>query len=162
MLDLLEEYKQARKGLKQMLGRLGDSLEDLEDKKQINSMIDSINFIIHWLETGRNPEQEKGAEIGKIYHVFYYEDMQIFPDIHEQLRENEGSGTLQLSEDQKKQLVKIFSELSNRERQCFIMFNVEGLSMQQIADVLGISKASVQTYVKRAQQKINKVLKRED
>ena len=43
---------------------------------------------------------------------------------------------------------------SNREKQCYLMHSVEGKSMQKIADELGITKTSVNQYIRRAREKI--------
>lgn len=156
MIDLLEQYIEARKELKKMLKKLGNSERDNEDKTQINSMIDDMTLAIDWMKTGCNPFG-KGADINKIYHIYYYEDMDILPDIYKELRKERD--TLHIPEKQQKQLTKIFNELSDRERQCYVLFKAEKMSMQQIALQLDISKASVQTYIKRAKEKIEKIIR---
>lgn len=48
----------------------------------------------------------------------------------------------------------LLDDLSKRERQCHQMYEDESLSMGKIASKLGLSKSSVQTYIKRAREKL--------
>jgi RNA polymerase sigma factor (sigma-70 family) len=44
--------------------------------------------------------------------------------------------------------------LSKREKEIFILAKIELLSYESIADLLGIKKSTVQTYLERAEKKI--------
>ena len=156
MLDLLKQYKQAKRELIEMLKGLGNSQQDKNDKTQINSMIDSVTHIIKWIETGRNPYFEQGIDASRIYHVHYYKDMDILPDIYTEMKKEREE--LDLTSEQRRALIKIFNLWSERERECFIMHVGEGKSMSEISNVLGISKASVQMYIRRAREKVEKVI----
>jgi len=149
---LLKEYKQGRKELKNMRNELTDSERDRLDKTQINSMIDSMTYSIDWMETGREPGNLRGVDKRDIYRIKQYSEMDIIPDITEQLRlEREP---LYLNQEQRQTLILLFRKLSDRERQCFIMYEAEQLSMQQIANRLGIKKSTVQQYIERAREKV--------
>ena len=149
---LLKEYKQGRKDLKNMRDELTDSERDRLDKTQINSMIDSMTYSIDWMETGREPGNLRGVDKRDIYRIKQYSEMDIIPDITEQLRlEREP---LYLNQEQRQTLILLFRKLSDRERQCFIMYEAEQLSMQQIANRLGIKKSTVQQYIERAREKV--------
>jgi len=78
--------------------------------------------------------------------------MDIIPDINEQLRGEREE--LYMSQEQRQSLLRLFRMLSARERQCYIMYEAEGLSMQQIGDKLGISKWTVRTHIDRARNKV--------
>lgn len=149
---LLKEYKQGRKDLKNMRDELTDSERDRLDKTQINSMIDSMTYSIDWMKTGREPGNLRGVDKRDIYRIKQYSEMDIIPDITEQLRlEREP---LYLNQEQRQALILLFRKLSDRERQCFIMYEAEQLSMQQIANRLGIKKSTVQQYIERAREKV--------
>ena len=60
-----------------------------------------------------------------------------------------------LTEEQKQKLVDIICALSDREQQCLLLHTAYGLSLGAIGKELGISKAAVQTLVRRAQKKIS-------
>ncbi|WP_068672291.1 sigma factor-like helix-turn-helix DNA-binding protein [Oceanobacillus sp. Castelsardo] len=151
--ELLGEYKEERRDL----GRMKNDLEPelFMDKKQINSMIDSMSFTIEWMETGRQPGLYRGIDKRNAYRLKQYEDMDIIPDINEELRKEREPFYLNAS--QKAKLINIFKSFSDRERQCYIMYEAENLSMKKIADRLGIKKRTVQQYIERAREKVEKV-----
>lgn len=47
----------------------------------------------------------------------------------------------------------LFDVWTDRERDCFLLYAAENKSMGEVAEALDISKASVQTYIKRAKEK---------
>lgn len=151
--ELLGEYKDGRRDLGEMKNDLNPEL--LEDKSHINSMIDSMTYSINWMETGRQPDSYRGIDRKNAYRAKQYEDMDIIPDITEQLREEREP--LYMSQEQRTTLLQLFRNFSNRERQCYIMYEAEGLSMQKIADRLDIKKRTVQQYIDRAREKVGKI-----
>jgi len=54
-------------------------------------------------------------------------------------------------------LVDLMNELSPKYRQIIWLYAVNKLTMQQIADILGISKQAVSTYIKRIRHRANKM-----
>ncbi|MEN0648902.1 sigma-70 family RNA polymerase sigma factor [Caldifermentibacillus hisashii] len=149
--DLLCEYREGKK----QLNRLKNSINQKdpvikEDIKIINSMAEDMDFVIEWLETGRQPGLRRGVDKRKAYQIKYLENMDLIPDISEQLEPK----PLYLSESQKRVLLNIFSSFSTRERQCYILYASQGLSMAEIAEELGIKKRTVQQYLERARKKI--------
>lgn len=159
MLDLLQEYKKSRKELIEMLKKLGNTERDKIDKSLIKSMIRDTSKIIEWLETGKNPYYRAGIDIRYIYHTKSfnenYHTLQSIPDILDQVKEEPPK----LTKEQKEIIIKLFLVLSERERDCFIMHAANGMSMQEIAEELGISKSTVQTHIERARQKAENVKK---
>lgn len=59
------------------------------------------------------------------------------------------------NQDIEDSLYDSLSLLSERERECYLMHYVNLMSFQKIADMLGISKGSVNCYIRRARAKIN-------
>jgi len=153
---LIEEYKEGRAGLREMHELLGDTEYDQEDKSQINSMVDSMTYSIDWMETGRQPDSYRGVDKRDIYRISQYEDMDIIPDITEELRKEREP--LYMDREQRQALIKLFERFSDRERQCYVMYEAEGLSMQKIADRLGIKKRTVQQYIERAREKVKMII----
>lgn len=134
---------------------IGTTKRDLEDKKLINSMIDSTTQIIEWIETGKNPYYEKGVDKRNAYHTQYLSNMDVLPDINEQLREEREP--LHLTIEQKRVIKKVFDVLSDRERDCFILHEASGLSMSQVGKALGIAKTTVQNHIENARRKIKSI-----
>lgn len=156
MRDLLVQYKKSRKGISDMLNKLGNNERDKIDRTYLNSMYTELSMVIEWIETGNNPEEQRGINKRYAYDISYLSNMDVLPDITEQIAiEREP---LKLTDEQKQVLIKIFDRLSDRERDCFILHVTQDMSMQEIADELGISKASVQMYIKRSREKIKELV----
>ncbi len=151
--DLKSEYEAGRKTLiayKTTLDR--DNLHDEEYLTLANSMIAGSAQVETWLSTGRDPNAYGGIDKRAIYQRNSWDAMELIPDIRDEL--SDGPPPLQLSVDSKEKLQRIFSALSPRERQCYILHEAQQLSMAHVAMELGISKATVQTYLKRAKAKV--------
>lgn len=151
--DMLQEYSDGRR----QLNRLSASLDntnpvDQGDLTQINSMVGDMNFVIEWLETGRQPGLMRGVDSKLIYQKRSLESMEFIPDITDQLTTNDEP--LYLSEQKKKALINIISSFSLRERQCYILYATQGLSMAKIAEMLNLKKRTVQQYIERARKKV--------
>lgn len=153
--ELITEYKEGRNELKYAKDGLTESLPDTEDAKQYNSMIDSMGFSIEWMETGRQPGIYRGVDKRDAYRVKQYDEVEIIPDINEELRKEREP--LYMDRGERQALIQLFRNFSERERQCFIMYEAEQLSMGKIADYLGVSKAAVQSYINRARQKVKSI-----
>lgn len=154
VIDLLHQYRKSRSDLRKMYNALNDTEKDKEDKTVINSMIDDVTFIIDWIERGSNPDDYRGNNVKNAYHVSKLSNIDILPDITDQL-ENEPR---KLTDEEKRIIQKLFNSWSDRERDCFIFYEVEKRSMAEIARLIGVSKSSVQQYIKRAREKINKII----
>lgn len=160
MINLLNQYKNARRGLNDMLDLLEDTEKDIDDKSTINSMIRDVTFIIDWIESGSNPEELRGTNIKNAYHIKYLPNMEILPDITDQLKQERES--LALTKEQKNIIYMLFDVWTDRERDCFILYVSENKSMGEVADELNLSKPSVQTYIKRAKEKVELVKGKRD
>ncbi|WP_237150250.1 RNA polymerase subunit sigma-70 [Planococcus maritimus] len=86
--ELLHEYGIHKKDLERCRDRLDrNDFHSKQDLKQINSMIESMNFSMEWLETGRQPGTFKGIDKKSIYQHQSFSNMDFIPDITEQLEE---------------------------------------------------------------------------
>ncbi|WP_368653752.1 sigma-70 family RNA polymerase sigma factor [Ornithinibacillus sp. 4-3] len=154
--QLIAEYKEGRSSLKSIHEVLGETEIDNLDKTQINSMIDSMTYAIDWMEIGREPDTYRGADRRDAYRFSSYEDMDIIPDITAELKKERES--FYMDRGQRQALINLLRNFSDRERQCFVMYEAEHLSMQKIADRLGISKWTVRTYIYRAREKVEAII----
>ncbi|GIN95202.1 hypothetical protein J6TS1_10720 [Siminovitchia terrae] len=154
---LIEEYSEG----KRQLHKLRESFDETDplhqaDRKTINSMIGDMDFVIEWLETGRQPGVMRGIDVKHVYQKRSLESMEFIPDITEQLETNDKP--LSLNEEEKRILLDIFSSFSFRERQCYILHVAQGMSMSQIAEMLSIQKRTVQQYIERARVKVEQIV----
>ena len=135
------------------------NISPLLDKKSVlNSMENSMVFAMDWMEKGRNPDLQRGADKHAVYQRQFFESLDVIPDIAEQIYDI-NTKELHLTELEKKQLAKIFASWSRRERDCFIARTVEQKTFQQIADEIGIGRSTVQSYVERAKRKMAEALR---
>jgi positive control factor len=169
--DLLKEYKKTRKMLQAQYDELRDEhtpkgyrvplkngkikriYDGLDCRRQIiGEMIGDLEYVIEWLETGRRPGNRRGIERQAAYQRERLMDpvrMQAFV-----ARSTAGSPA-NLTEWQLHQIEDALCVLSERERECYVLAHGECFTHSQIADMLGITKSSVDTHIKRAQQKIS-------
>ncbi|MBB4824137.1 RNA polymerase sigma-70 factor (ECF subfamily) [Sporosarcina luteola] len=155
---LIQEY---RTGWQEVIRR-ADTIDrnnpiEREDLKHINRMIESMTFSLDWMKTGRQPGTYRGADKKAIYQQQYFESMDLIPDIQEQLQEMEAK-QLYMTQEEKMLLSQIFGAMSLRERQCIILHVGQKMSMGLIAEEMGISKGTVQGYLKRAEKKVREIV----
>lgn len=152
--DLIREYTVGQLELTKRAERLDrNNPSDKDDLRQINSMIESMAFSIDWMATGRQPGTYRGVEKRAIYQRQYLSKMDVIPDITEQL-EDINKKHLYLSREEKIILADIFATMSERERQCYVLHEGQGMSMGKIADSIGLKKRTVQQYIERARKKV--------
>ena len=158
---LIHEYTGGRLELKKRADQIDrNNPIEMNDLKQINSMIESMTFSLEWMTTGRQPGTFRGVDEKAVYQRRSYENIDLIPDIAEQL-ENEEEKQLYMTKEEKIILADILSSFSLRERQCYILHVAQGKSMNAIGIELGVSKSMVQQSIRRAKKKIKERIGRE-
>jgi RNA polymerase sigma-70 factor (ECF subfamily) len=128
---------------------------DADDKKVISGMISDCEFAIEWLSTGRRPGNKRGIE----RRAAYQREKLVDPLKMQAYVSNARAGSpSNLSEWERYQIEDALSRLTERERDCYVMAHGECFSFSEIANMLGLSKGSVEKYVERAQRKISEDL----
>lgn len=159
--ELIQEYKEGRTQLKEMLKRYDlENVEDTEEIKVINSMINEMTFVIEWLETGRNPNEERGIHKSTKYSHVSLEAMGQVADNYGHLRkEREAFG---MNDNQKRIVSEVLSSFTDVQRYCFLSHVCQFRTLQDIADELEITKSTVQSHIMRAWGKVEKIQKEYD
>lgn len=154
---LIEEYTVGRQELKKRADQIDRKNPfEMNDLKQINSMIESMTFSLEWMTTGRQPGTFRGVDEKAVYQRRSYENIDLIPDIAEQLESDDiNQKHLFMSREEKVILADILASFSLRERQCYILHVAQKRSMGDIANELGVSKSMVQQSIRRAKKKIN-------
>lgn|SRR5690625_2631777 len=147
---LIIQYEEGRKELHRMKEALGDSDLDKLDRSQINSMISSMSYSIDWMKLGRRPGNMRGIDKRNAYQRRALVDIETLPSLEIEPEERI------LTEEEKKTLFDMLIDLSHRERQCYLLHFAQGMSMQEVANELGITKSSVQKFINRAKSKIER------
>lgn len=94
----------------------------------------------------------------KQYQRQFFESVEAIPDIIEQLYIDINDRQLEIETEQKIMLTDLFVSMSNRERECFILHCGLGMRMVRIATKIGVSKATVQSYINRAKKKVEEIV----
>lgn len=156
MKQLIEEYRlsldKIQQGQKKLIQKNQQSEEDIEDLRLLKSMERDLRWTLTWLETGRQPSNQRGIENRATYQreVFW---SQLFEKEQRQIEWQESQRTRYIHRENE-WLEKMLSYLSTSEYEAFVAVRGEGLSFAQTALLLHCSKSTVQSYVKRAEKKL--------
>lgn len=159
MEDLIFEYKRSLKAARKMYNAFKEvdpielTTKQATDKKLISSMISDLEFTIEWLEKGRQPGAKRGYDRRDSYKRMLIKDPRIINTFSAQLHKEQDGG---ISEWDIERINDALSVLTNREKEIFLLNKVQLYSYEEIADLLGVAKSTVQTNLKRAENKIMK------
>jgi RNA polymerase sigma factor (sigma-70 family) len=151
--QLVREYSKGKKQLEKYKDTLDSTNPEQKlECETVSGMISEMRFSIEWMRSGRRPGTIRGVDIHDAYRVSSLRDMDLFPTLD--LQTDQPS----LSNQQKKMIVGILLQLSTRERECYLLHMAHGLSLKEISEELNISKRTVQQYVERAKEKVQKIV----
>lgn len=166
MKRLLKEYKNTRKEIRCLLESAKDtSLHCIDERQEgyINSLkeiISDLNYSIEWMETGRRPGLRRGIERRAAYQrekamdplimqkYFHFEETEFKWDIEKKYDS--------ITSWDRERIIDALSVLTDCEREVYLMSRAKCISYREIANLLKISKSSVQMTIKRAEIKIGK------
>lgn len=156
--DLIEEYKQSLKDLRAMGGNL-DMQRDLMEA-------------IKWMETGYDPAEYRAATRTDAFVMDHHlmQDLISYVDSDEFLPDlladdidkcEDGSAAREMERlyRTKKDVNEAMAGLTENERAVFILIRAEYMTFSRVAKTLGVSRSSVQSYLERAEGKIQNNLK---
>ncbi|KGL45051.1 hypothetical protein EP56_05695 [Listeriaceae bacterium FSL A5-0209] len=168
MDDLIKGYEEGRHAL-QLISNAMPALEAgavrgkriVESKRNdkgtlITGMISDMTYAIEWMRTGREPGRKRGIERQGVYN----NTVLIEPNVLDSLDMSsvtliERSLVRSRLSAHEEDIIHFFNHmLSEREKDCYILVRANELSFEEVAVSLHISKSSVQSYVERAEQKI--------
>lgn len=161
MQDLLIEYKRALKNARKQYEPFKEkeehqlSVQDKHDKKMIASMVSDLEYVVEWLQIGREPGARRGLDRRSVYQRTILANPEVLEALsHEYtlIQEKER----EVSERDKKRIDDALSVLTDREKDVFFMHTTQGLSFSEIADMLDVKKGTVQKHMERARTKMSK------
>lgn len=119
--------------------------------KEIGELISNVEYVLEWLEHGGNPSRRRGAE--KSYKVKSWDPawLDAYHSPHGWTVQRESR---ELTQDERFRIEEAMRDLTDRERQCFLMYHVDGMSEYDIALELHLGRSTVQEYLIRAKRKI--------
>ena len=151
--DLIEEYKQSLSDLRAMGGNL-DMQRDLMEA-------------IKWMETGYDPAEYRAATRVDAFvmdhHLMqdlisYVDSDEFLPDLLaediDKCEDNSAAREMERLYRMKKDVGQAMAGLTDNERAVFILIRAEYMTFSRVAKTLGVSRSSVQSYLERAEGKI--------
>ena len=108
-----------------------------EESRTIAGMLSDMRYSLEWMRRGRRPGSRKGAERRDIYRR------------RELLAQVEP-----LTEEERRRLIDCVAVMTERELTCWLLHMAHGLTQNEIAARLKISRASVRMYLDRAKKKV--------
>ena len=144
--DLIEEYKAERLRLKK-----ADITED--NKTIINSIVSDLDYSIKYMSQGFPPGNNRGVHRREIPMTDKMMDM-----YGKGLLYREDTRAERYSPDMLQHAHDIYFNLSRQEQKALWLVRVKMMSLGQAAQVMEVSKGTVQDYLDRAKVKIEDML----
>jgi RNA polymerase sigma-70 factor (ECF subfamily) len=136
--ELIDQYISGVRGLKAYRDSLDRSdIYEADESKTVSGMLSDMRYALDWMRRGRRPGSRKGAERRDIYRR------------RELLAQVEP-----LTEEERQRLIDCVAVMTERELTCWLLHMAHGLTQNEIADRLGVSRTSVQQFLNRAKSKI--------
>ncbi|PFH81655.1 RNA polymerase subunit sigma-24 [Bacillus cereus] len=158
MMDLIKEYEET---LKQLIEEKETARE--EDVIIISGMISDIQYALEWMRTAKQPGIKRGIERRAAYQRIKSVNpllMQRYLRSTETLYEwDDKPKESVISEWERIKLEDALSVLTEKEKEIYMMYKGNCLSMDKISNILKITKSTVQTVLKRSDEKIKKQIK---
>lgn len=146
MEKMLKKYREARSVL------MGYKLRCPEEEKAIvGSMISDLQLSIEWMQTGLPPGRRRGIHRLSYQQRTTYLDPQYLQSYAQPAAC--GSPTT-LSDSERFRIDEALHDLSEREKQAYILHKALNFSLYQTSLEMAVSKGTVQKYIERATEKI--------
>lgn len=112
-----------------------------DEARTVSGMLSDMRYALDWMRRGRRPGSRRGAERRDIYR-----------------RRELLASAEPLTEDERQRLIDCVAVMTERELTCWLLHMAHGLTYSQISDRLGVSRASVQRFVERARDKVQRAI----
>jgi len=150
MQDMIESYKNTRRRIRALRTLSTDKAE----RESYGESLSDIAYILEWISSGRRPGGKRGIELR--YRVRLWD-----PKWIEQYHSQNSGITIErdttireLPEPDRKRINEVMHDLTDRERECFVLHHVDGMTFEEIGMELHIGRSTVQKYIERAREKI--------
>lgn len=136
----------------QMAKHLYNKSKDKGERSIISGMVSDCEYAAKWLESGRRPGSVRGVE--RAYKVRTWDPQWIDRYASPSARYVVERETVELTEHERFMIEEAMRDLSYREKQCYMLHAVDGMSFEEIARELYVGRSTVQKYIERAREKI--------
>ena len=140
--ELIVQYSDGIRHLDSYRRSLDRTDPDQNDEaRTVSGMLSDMRYALDWMRRGRRPGSRKGAERRDIYR-----------------RRELLASAVPLTDDERRKLLDCVAVMTERELTCWLLHMAHGLTFQEIGDRLGVSRASVQRFVERARDKVQRAI----
>jgi RNA polymerase sigma factor (sigma-70 family) len=146
MKELIKEYNKSLYLVRKLQHRTNNE----EDILLLGGMASDLQYSLDWLKSGRRPFSYKGIEAP--YNKTRYVDPQIIERTHHECIYPKA--TREIKESEAERVEYAMCTLSDREKDVYTLHYAELYSFEEIAEMLDVSKGTVQVYIIRARNKI--------
>ncbi|MFD1397683.1 sigma factor-like helix-turn-helix DNA-binding protein [Kroppenstedtia eburnea] len=156
MEELIYEYRKSLERIRQAKANLPEGPRGEADRHLLNSMERDLVWVLEWLSTGRQPGNRRGME-----NRSYDQREVLWSQLSEKARrkiEWRESGKFVGTSSSARWLEQLPELLSESEYEAFVAVRGQALSFAQAASILHCSKSSVQSYVRRAENKLRRAV----
>jgi len=112
-----------------------------DEARTVSGMLSDMRYALDWMRRGRRPGSRRGAERRDIYR-----------------RRELLASAEPMTDDERRKLLDCVAVMTERELTCWLLHMAHGLTYSQISDRLGVSRASVQRFVERARDKVQRAI----
>lgn len=127
---------------------------DEGERESYTDAITDVNVALNWMTTGRPPRSKRGIERRYRNVIWDPKWIETYHSKNAGYTIERDTTIKELSEEDRLRIDEAMYNLSERERQCFVMHIVDLMSFEEIGVELHLGKSSVQTFVERAREKI--------
>src|SRR5690606_9320418 len=136
--ELIEQYTSGVRDLERYRKSLDRTNPyEAEEAKIVSSMLSDMRYALDWMRRGRRPGSRKGVERRDIYR-----------------RRELIASARPMTEEDRQQLIDCVAVMTERELMCWLLHMAHGLTQNEIADRLGVTRSSVRMYLQRARKKV--------
>ncbi|MEH6944402.1 sigma-70 family RNA polymerase sigma factor [Bacillus sp. JJ722] len=154
MEELLLQYRASLREVRKLMLTANE-----EDKKILGSMASDLVYAIEWMRTGKQPGPRRGIE----RRAAYQKERPCDPILMQRYFRTTAEDVYEWDNHQQEDTLSYWdrvklddalSVLTEREKEIFLMSKGNCLSFSKIADLLEVSKSTVQDTIERADKKI--------
>jgi RNA polymerase sigma-70 factor (ECF subfamily) len=144
--DLIPGYRNTKRTLE----KVRDQATDKAWKETLGLMIGNCEYSLQYLETGGNPNRRRGVE-ARYERPWDPAWITKYESPNGWVVERESRD---LTDDERFRIEEAMRDLTDREKQCFMMSAVDGMTEYDIARELHLGRSTVQKFLERAKNKI--------
>lgn len=155
MQDLIQQYKESLRKVRKAKETANEA-----DRSILSGMESDLEFAIKWMKTGRMPGNHRGVESPHAYHREIPVDPQRFPFEKYETPFEHHDGyvrTGRLSEDEAEFFYSSLDALTEKQREVFLMYYQDWMSLEEIAEELEISRQAAHKSLEQARARIQRI-----